>query len=125
MGKITPEQSRIAYECLKYERTERGSADEYNLFKLDVKRRLFKRLHMENMHNYDKGAIFARLTHDFDGAVDRYTKILKKRDEWIQSLRDWEETHEYPAWIEKKLKQSKIRKSVNHAKNGKAKRKRR
>ena len=125
MLKITPEQSRIAYECLKYEHTEKDNDEEYKLFRLDIKRRLFALLNLENIHNYDESGIYARLTQEFDGAVDRYAKIIKKRDEWIRNLRDWDETHEYPSWIEKKLKQSKLRRNINHKKNGRTRRRRR
>jgi len=102
--KITPEQARIAYECLKWEFIDRSDDDQWKLYKLDVKRRLFMVLNYEPIHNYDEAGIFARLTQEFNGVVDRYQKMLVKRDTLVEILADWHSTHEYPKWIEKKLK---------------------
>merc|ERR1719356_533259 len=102
--RITPEQARVAYECLKWEHVDRDEDEEWKLYRLDVKRRLYAVLNMENLQNYDEGGIFARLTQEFNATTDRYAKILLKRDDWIQRRSQWESTHQYPTWIEQKLK---------------------
>eukprot|EP01083_Nonionella_stella_P083443 230756_1 len=116
--RITPEQARIAYECLKWEDVDRQNDMEWKLYSLDVKRRLYAALNLENIHNYDESGIFARLTQDFNGATNRYVKILKKRDEWIRRVNryDWDSTHEYPIWIHNKLKMNYNKKTKRNKK---------
>ena len=75
------------------------------MYRLDVKRRLYAFLNMENLHNYDESGIFARITQEFNATTDRYAKILRKRDDWIKRRLEWEKTHQYPQWIEERLKQ--------------------
>ena len=101
--KITPEQARVAYECLKWEHIDREDDGEWKMYRLDIKRRLYGVLNMENLHNYDESGIFARITQEFNATTDRYAKILRKRDDWIQRKRHWDKTHEYPEWIERRL----------------------
>ena len=102
--RITPEQARVAYECLKWEHVDREDDEEWKLYRLDVKRRLYAVLNMENLQNYDEGGIYARLTQEFNAVTNRYAQILRKRDDWIERRALWEETHQYPEWIEHRLK---------------------
>lgn len=86
--RTTPEQVRRCYEALRLAHVDRGDAEAYKAYRIDVKRRLNKKHCVELTADYDTGAhrkqrlqeIYEGVERDYDRLIERLRRAVADGD---------------------------------------------